>query len=95
MPNLKTAYAKLKPQGFEIIGLSLDSDRVALAKFLAKTAPAWPQYFEGEGRPNKYAEELGVNHLPTRWLIDKRGNLRDLNAREDLIRKVERLLAEK
>jgi hypothetical protein len=28
------------------------------------------------------------------WLVDKKGNLRDLNAREDLAGKVEKLLAE-
>jgi len=28
------------------------------------------------------------------WLIDKQGNLRDLNARSDLSGKVEKLLAE-
>jgi len=33
--------------------------------------------------------------IPTVWLVDKRGVLRDLNARGNLVERVEKLLREK
>jgi hypothetical protein len=54
----------------------------------------WPQYFEGNGDGNKYGEQFGISSIPTMWLVDKKGMLRELNAREDLVAKVEKLLAE-
>jgi hypothetical protein len=55
---------------------------------------AWPQYFDGEGWDNKLAGQFGITSIPAMWLIDKKGNLRDLHARSDLSGKVEKLLAE-
>lgn len=39
--------------------------------------------------------EFGISLIPTLWLVDSKGILRDLNAAEDLAAKVEKLLAEK
>jgi hypothetical protein len=55
---------------------------------------AWPQYFDGQAWQNKFAQQFGIESIPAMWLIDKKGNLRDVNARTDLIGKVEKLLAE-
>ncbi len=95
LPNVKAAYEKLSPKGFEIIGLSFDENKTALTQFIAKEKLAWPQYFDGKGWQNKFAVEFGINSIPAMWLIDKNGNLRDLNGREDLTKKVEKLLDEK
>jgi hypothetical protein len=43
---------------------------------------------------NKYARQFGIESIPTMWLIDKKGNLRDTDAREDLAGGVQKLLAE-
>ena len=80
--------------GFEIVGLSFDNEKEALDNFLKKEKMAWPQYFDGEGWKNKFGQEFGINSIPTMWLIDKKGILRDLNAREGLAEKVGKLLAE-
>ena len=42
----------------------------------------------------KFAEEFEIESIPTMWLVDKKGNLRELNAREGMTEKVEKLLAE-
>ena len=93
LPQLKAAYDKLNAKGFEIIGISLDQERAELEKMIAEKKMPWPQYFEG-GDKNKFADEYQIAAIPTMWLVDKKGNLRDLNAREDLATKVEKLLAE-
>jgi hypothetical protein len=54
---------------------------------------SWPQCFDG-GDGNKLAESFEIASIPTMWLVDKKGNLRDLNGRENLTEKVEKLLAE-
>jgi hypothetical protein len=55
---------------------------------------AWPQHFDGEGG-KKFAEDYGVTTIPTMWLVDKKGIVRDLMGRADLAVTVEKLLSEK
>jgi len=93
LPKVKAAYEKLKPKGFEILGISLDRDQESLEKVLAKENMTWPQHFDG-GEGSKFAEEFGIESIPTMWLVDKKGNLREMNARENLTEKIEKLLAE-
>ena len=42
----------------------------------------------------QFGTEFGIDSIPTMWLVDRKGNLRDIEAREDLAGKVEKLLAE-
>ncbi len=94
LPNVKAAYEKFHPKGFEIVGISFDQEKDTLAKFVAKKQMPWAQYFDGEGWGNKFGREFGISSIPTMWLIDKKGNLVDQTAREDLAGKVEKLLGE-
>jgi thiol-disulfide isomerase/thioredoxin len=94
LPEVKATYQKLHPKGFEIVGISLDSDKAKLEEFIAKEGMAWPQYFDGKGWENKIAQDYGIRSIPAMWLVDKKGNLRDLNARGGLEEKVGKLLAE-
>ncbi len=95
LPNLKTAYEKLHPNGFEILGISLDQDKSALERVVAREQLTWPQEFDHDDPAQTLAEEFGITSIPTMWLVDKKGVLRELNAREKLPEKVEKLLAEK
>jgi len=93
LPNVKSTYEKLHGKGFEIVGISFDQDKEKLETVLEREKMTWPQHFESGGQ-NKFGQEFGISGIPTMWLVDKKGNLRDLNAREDLPGKVEKLLAE-
>jgi thiol-disulfide isomerase/thioredoxin len=92
VPNLRTAYEKLHPRGFEILGINFDADRAELERVLKQERMVWPQHFEEGG--SHFGEEFGITSYPTMWLVDKRGVLRDLSARENLEPRVEKLLAE-
>jgi thiol-disulfide isomerase/thioredoxin len=96
IPHVKEAYEKLHSQGFEIVGISFDNakDKEKLEGFVAKQKMEWPQYFDGKGWENKYGQQYAIHGIPTMWLVDKKGNLRDVNARGDLAKKVAKLLAE-
>jgi len=96
MPNVKAAYDKYHAQGFEILGISLDEDKDALQKFLKKSEIPWPQYFDGKQWNNEISFRFGINGVPTEWLIDKKGILRDTNARGEMLgMRVDELLREK
>jgi thiol-disulfide isomerase/thioredoxin len=94
LPHVKETYEKLHDKGFEIVGISYDDKKELLERLLSDEKMTWPQYFDEDGA-KKYVEEFGVMSIPTMWLVDKKGVLRDLNGREDLATKVEKLLAEK
>jgi thiol-disulfide isomerase/thioredoxin len=95
MPNVKRAYDRYHPAGFEIIGVSLDESKEALTGFLKKNAIAWPQYFDGKQWNNDISFRFGISAVPTQWLIDKKGILRDTTARGNLEEAVDALLKEK
>lgn len=94
LPNVKEAYEKLHPKGFEIVGISFDQSKEKLTEFVKEEKMEWPQYFDGEGWKNKFGQEFGINSIPAMWLVDKKGILRDMNGRTDLAKKVEKFLAE-
>jgi thiol-disulfide isomerase/thioredoxin len=94
VPNVKDTYDKLHGKGFEIVGISFDKDKKALEKFVAEHEMKWPQYFDGKYWENEYGQKYGITGIPTMWLVDKKGNLRDMNARGALEEKVAKLLEE-
>lgn len=94
VPNVVAAYERLNPKGFEIVGISFDQDEDALKNFVKRKKMPWVQFFDGEGWGNKFGKEFGITGVPSMWLVDKQGNLRDLEGRANLADKVEKLLAE-
>lgn len=93
VPHVVEAYGKLHPKGFEIIGISLDSDKNALTKFTKDHKMTWAQYFDGLGWKNKVATKFGIHSIPAMWLVDKEGKLASTTARNGLEAEVEKLLA--
>ena len=94
LPNVRAVYDKFHAKGFDIVGISFDQDRDALDKFIAKEKTPWPQYFDGKGWQNKFGMQYGINSIPRMWLVDKKGNLRSLDAPREFEDVVAKLLAE-
>ena len=97
LPNVIATYQKFHPQGFEIIGVSLDSDRDKLDAFLKKTdGMTWAQYFDGQGWQNKVAGKYGVESIPFTILVGADGKIIGTGLRgEALGAAVEKALAKK
>ena len=93
IPSVKKTYEEMNAKGFEIIGISLDSDKSKLEDFISKNDMPWPQFFDGKGWKTSLAQEHGISSIPAMWLVDKDGNLVDQNARSDLEAKVMKYLA--
>ncbi len=94
MPTVKGVYHKLHGQGFEVVAISLDDRESALRRAIKEKELPWPQHFDGKGWENQFAVRYGIFSIPTMWLVDKHGNLRDTDARFDLERRVASLLGE-
>lgn len=96
MPNVKNVYAKYHPQGFEIVGISLDQSRDRLNQYIKSNQIAWPQYFDGKWWNNDVAVRYGIKSIPTTILVDKSGKIRYKSLRgRQLENAVQQLLAEK
>jgi thiol-disulfide isomerase/thioredoxin len=80
LPRVKAAYDKFRGQGFEVIGISCDTDRERLNKFLKEKEILWPQCIDGQG-DNKFSMEFGIDGIPHMFLVDKKGFLRFDNVR--------------
>ena len=76
LPNVIATYKKFHAQGFEVIGVSLDSDRAKLDDFLKEqNGMTWAQYFDGQGWQNKLARKYGVEAIPFTVLIGRDGKI--------------------
>ena len=75
LPNVIKAYDKYHPDGFEIIGISLDKDQEKLASFVKQKNMTWAQYFDGQGWGNKLAQKYGINSIPATYLLDREGKI--------------------
>ncbi|PQO36816.1 hypothetical protein C5Y96_06515 [Blastopirellula marina] len=86
IPNMKKLYEVYHPHGFEIVGISLDSEREQLDEFVQTREIPWPivwnQREEGEsGWIDPNAERYGISGIPTMILVGKDGNVISLSAR--------------
>ena len=91
MPNVKKVYDTYKHKGFDVIGISLDTDEEILRDYLKENEIPWRQVFSGEGWKSPVARQYHINSVPTPWLIDRDGTLITHQARGDML---ERLVAE-
>ncbi len=85
-PKLATVYENFKEQGFEIIGISVDTrqNKVDWQKAIAKYNLNWKQFWDVNGL-NAY--RLFVNSFPTNFLLDERGTIIQKNIPPDALKK--------
>jgi thiol-disulfide isomerase/thioredoxin len=97
LPHVIATYEKHHKDGFEIIGVSLDSERDKVDAFLKQqSGMAWPQFYDGQGWSNKLAVKYGVEAIPFAVLIGPDGKIigKDLRG-DDLENAVADALAKK
>src|SRR5262249_2625094 len=94
LPMLKAAYEKLHERGFEVVAISLDEKEGVLRRFIEEKELPWPQHFGGKGWGNEFAARYGIFSIPTTWLVDKQGNLREEQLGFDLESRATALLDE-
>jgi peroxiredoxin len=81
LPNLAAAYAEHHEAGLEVIGVSLDTDRRKLERFLADHPEmAWRQIFDGKQWQGDLVRQYKVEAIPRLWVIGRDGRVVDSNA---------------
>lgn len=92
LPGLKQMYEKYRENGFEIVGISLDTIQEPFLQVIKENKIPWPQYFEVRSNDNIFGRQYDINSAPTYWLMDKNGNLVDINAGDNVENKIVKLL---
>ena len=88
MPNVKKVYDTYKDMGFDVIGISLDTDEAELNKFLKVCNLPWRQIFTGEGWETPIRKKYKVKGIPSPWLIDRAGKVISYQARGAALKKL-------
>ena len=73
LPNIKSAYKKYKDQGFEIVSISLDSDRRKFKSFVSRQKMDWYHVMDGGGWSTRLAKKYNIRSIPAMFLIDTEG----------------------
>lgn len=95
LPGVRALYEEFHPQGFEIVGVSLDENSEDLRRVLDTYDIPWPNAFFGRRWDNPVANLYRVYQIPITYLLDKRGiiRFRDVHG-EELRAAIQALLAE-
>ncbi|GAB4181027.1 MAG: hypothetical protein Fur0032_22070 [Terrimicrobiaceae bacterium] len=79
---------------FDVLTIAVDSDRKAVSERAAHLPPQWLAGYEPGGWEAPTIRSLGLNALPTVWVLDAGGSLRSLNARSSWQKWIARLKAD-
>ena len=92
-PNLIKTYEQFKNKHFEIISVSLDSEKDSWLNAIAKDKITWTQVSDLKGQQNDIAVQYGVQSVPANFLINPKGVIIDKNLTgEELYKKLKTLL---
>jgi hypothetical protein len=81
--DFRSAWETLPRDQVRVVTVSLDESKKALDGRLRELRANWPTHFDGMGWRSPVARSLGINALPSVWILDKRGILRTINARSN------------
>lgn len=92
MEDFRRALVNLPADRIAVATVSLDQNPERVAPFLKEVSlPDWPSACDGKGWSGELVRRLGINALPTVFILDQKGVLRAVNARnsyEPWIRKL-------
>jgi peroxiredoxin len=80
LPRLQAAYRTYHDAGFEIIGISLDENKTAVADFARVRNLPWPQLHNASCSAD-VVEAFGVVSIPAAYLVDPEGTVIRLDLR--------------
>ncbi len=91
---LNNLYNSYNSEGFEIYGISLDSNKERWLRAIEKDNRIWTNVSTTEGFRTPVAQEFGITALPTNFLINSKGKIIAVNIHgEELKEKIEKLFS--
>jgi thiol-disulfide isomerase/thioredoxin len=79
-PYLRELYENYRDQGFEIVGICLDTKRDTMMKFIRDAEVPWINLWE-EGGQHPFIQKYGISAIPTMILVDREGKVATIEAR--------------
>jgi len=73
LPHVKRVYEKYRDQGFEIVGISLDSSEDRFRSYVRSNEMDWHHVMEGDGWRTRLALQYGVSSIPRMYVLDPNG----------------------
>jgi peroxiredoxin len=86
-PNLVKQYQTYKDKGFEILSVSLDSDKKSWVAAIAKDGLPWTHVSDLKGWNNEVGRLYGVRAVPASFLVGKDGKIVGAGLRGDALNK--------
>ena len=94
--GFRQALAKLPADKLAIATVCLDQHKKPIRQVIEGLGiSTWPTACDGEGWNSPLVREFGINALPTVFLIDQKGTLRAINAKNSYESWIRKLLVEK
>ncbi|RLT94454.1 MAG: TlpA family protein disulfide reductase [Ketobacter sp.] len=97
LPELEKLRRRFHPQGFEVVAINLDNSQEDARRFLRDKQISYPILFD---RQQRTPEQFGVAGMPTAFLLDRQGRLRETHTgfkpgdTEKLTKMIQQLLQE-
>lgn len=92
--DFRSSWESLPRGQVRVVTVSLDENQKTLDSRLRELHADWPTHFDGMGWRSPVARSLGINALPSVWILDKKGVLRTINARSSYETWIRQLLRE-
>lgn len=74
-PNLLKQYAAFKDKGFEILGVSVDSDKAKWMEAIKKDGLTWTQVSDLKGWESDARKVYGISGVPANFLVSPEGKI--------------------
>ena len=74
-PNLIKQYAAYKDKGFEILGVSVDSDKAKWLEAIKKDGLTWTQVSDLKGWETEVRKVYGISGVPANFLVNPEGKI--------------------
>lgn len=84
-PNVVRLYEEFKPKGFEILGVSFDTNREAWIQAIGVDGLTWSQVSDLQGWQSEAGRLYAVNSIPHTVLLDPEGVIIAKNLRGDAL----------
>lgn len=95
MEDFRRALVNLPRDRFDVVTINLDSNVTKVSEFMKNAAlPEWPTACDSKGWSGPLVRRLGINALPTVFIVDQQGILRAVNAKNTYEQWIRKLIAQ-
>jgi thiol-disulfide isomerase/thioredoxin len=90
--KLQQEVAQLPRGSIRVIAVNLDPKRETALEALKSRGLTWPTAWDGKSWESPLVRSLGINALPTVWLLDTKGRLKSLNGLDNAAMQARQLM---